>query len=107
MEIAVSAALRRLRAADIIRMAGLTTASLGQEYSRTEAVHSTQCQGVSISGVVDISHTTHISPLSLIEGIKDVNTAETPQRVYTVSVEMPTSTSWISKCSCAVNVTNP
>ena len=44
--------LQRLRAADIIRMAGLTAASVGQEYYRSGAVHSLSRQGALLLGVV-------------------------------------------------------
>ncbi len=53
----VPSPLRRLRAADIIRMAGLATASLGQEYCRAGAVHSTKRQSTRISGLVDVQYT--------------------------------------------------
>src|SRR5579872_4830464 len=52
----VPGALQRLRAADIIRMAGLAVASLGQEYSRVGAVRAALRQGAQLSGVVDLSH---------------------------------------------------
>ena len=46
--------LQRLRAADIIRMAGLTAASVGQEYYRSGAVHSLSRQGALLLGVVEL-----------------------------------------------------
>ena len=56
MENIVPGALQRLRAADIIRMAGLASASLGQEYCRTGSIHGTQRQGARISGIVTVLH---------------------------------------------------
>ena len=56
MEQVVPSVLQRLRAADIIRMAGLTVASLGQEYCRTGMVHNTQRQGTCLSGTVNVPH---------------------------------------------------
>ena len=54
MEDVVPGALQRLREADIISMAGLTGASLGQEYCRIGAVHSTKRQGPRLTGIVDV-----------------------------------------------------
>ena len=56
MDDVVPSALQRLRAADIIRMAGLAVASMGQEYCRIGAVHATMRQGAKLLGIVDISH---------------------------------------------------
>src|SRR5438105_10650839 len=54
----VPGALQRLREADIVSMAGLLVASLGQEYYRKGAVHTTKRQGALLSGIVEISNTT-------------------------------------------------
>ena len=53
----VPGALQRLREADIVSMAGLMVASLGQEYYRRGAVHATKRQGAMLSGIVELSHT--------------------------------------------------
>ena len=53
----VPGALQRLREADIVSMAGLMVASLGQEYYRRGAVHATKRQGALLSGIVELSHT--------------------------------------------------
>lgn len=103
MENVVPGALRRLRAADIIRMAGLTAASLGQEYCRTGAVHSTQRQDARLIGIVDISHTTNGLSSSSLDSGDDVNPVpqiETNRRYYSVEVEMLSSAAWKSTCSC-------
>jgi hypothetical protein len=110
MENVVPGALRRLRAADIIRMAGLTAASLGQEYCRTGAVHSTQRQDVRLIGIVDISHTTNGFSASSLDSGDDLNTVpqiETNRRHYSVEVEIQNSVSWMSTCSCSVNTATP
>lgn len=92
MENIVPGILRHLRAADIIRMAGLSAASLGQEYCRTGMVHSTQRQGARVTGVVDILHITN--------DVAMVPSTETNLRRHTVEVEIQNSLSWISNCSC-------
>ena len=46
--------LRRLREADIIDMAGLKSAALGQEYYRIGAVHTTMQRGSQITGIVNV-----------------------------------------------------
>ncbi|HEV2655694.1 MAG TPA: hypothetical protein VGT82_12085, partial [Ktedonobacteraceae bacterium] len=75
MENVVPGTLQRLRAADIIRMAGLAAASVGQEYCRTGVVHSMQRQGARLSGVVEVLHTA-------------VPAEETGRRRYPVEVEI-------------------
>src|SRR5215831_2069429 len=54
MDHVVPGPLRRLREADIIDMAGLKSAALGQEYYRIGAVHTTMYQGSQITGIVDV-----------------------------------------------------
>jgi Helicase conserved C-terminal domain len=100
MENVVPGALQRLRAADIIRMGGLAAASLGQEYSRSGAVHSTKRQGARLSGAIDIDHTSNASPLA--EDV-DGGTQTTKKRGhYAVEFEMQEPTSWMNSCSCGV-----
>jgi hypothetical protein len=53
----VPGALQRLRESDIVSMAGLMVASLGQEYYRKGAVHATKRQGALLSGIVEVSNT--------------------------------------------------
>ncbi|WP_201365470.1 helicase-associated domain-containing protein [Dictyobacter formicarum] len=100
MENGVPGALQRLRAADILRMAGLTAASLGQEYNRTGTIRGTQRQGARLHGIVELPP--GIDPLeSAVDGqdvaIQDITT--TP-RSYTVEVELTSATSWRNSCSC-------
>ncbi len=99
MENVVPGALQRLRAADIIRMAGLTTASLGQEYCRIGAVHSTQRLEARIIGIIDIPYVQddEATPASSA-------TNATPKlHHYQVEVEMQSPTKWVSTCPCGHN----
>src|SRR6266699_2625409 len=96
MEHIVPGVLQRLRAADIMRMAGLVAASLGQEYCRAGAVHQTQRQGARLSGVVDIRHGAGNVPHSL-----DHHDTDSSERQYAVSVEVQSPTAWVSTCQCS------
>ncbi len=101
MEQVVPAALQHLRAADIIRMAGLTVASLGQEYCRTGKVHNVQRRGTRLSGTVDVPHMSPdiaASPTNEADSLKPTTVS---QRHYTVEVELESSTSCKSICSCS------
>ncbi len=101
MENVVPGALQRLRAADIIRMGGLAAASLGQEYSRSGAVHSTKRQGARLSGAIDIDHA---SNAGLLAEDVDGGTHSTKKRGhYAVEFEMQEPTSWMNSCSCGVD----
>ena len=107
MENIVPGTLRRLRAADIIRMAGLTTASLGQEHCRTGAVHNTQRQETRISGVVDLFSRTAANDLA---GPGDGNAMpyeEVHQHRYSAEIELQSHTAWVSTCSCGTNSIAP
>src|SRR6185437_16419826 len=57
MEDVVPGVLQRLREADIVGLAGLAGASLGQEYCRSGHVSTTKRQGARLSGVVTIPDT--------------------------------------------------
>src|SRR5215471_18270158 len=97
----VPGALQRLREADIVSMAGLMVASLGQEYYRKGAVHATKRQGARLSGIVEISHT------SLNQAVSTTNsTLETQQAIistpgsYGTEVELRDRISCNVTCSC-------
>ena len=92
MDEVVPGALQRLRAADIIRMAGLTVASLGQEYSRVGAVRPALRQGAQLSGIVDLSHARGSAGIAGYD--------ERDALRCSVDVELLDSTSWIVACSC-------
>lgn len=123
----VPGALQHLRAADIIRMAGLSVAALGQEYSRRGAVHTTKRQGARLSGIVDVSHraaneavgdgflqetslpatvdgpgTARGEAASPTKSAEETEHAEAERRQYHVEVEMHSSTSWNTTCSCGL-----
>jgi hypothetical protein len=92
MENIVPGTLQRLRAADIIRMAGLANASLGQEYYRSDTVRNMSRRGGLLAGIVDLSPVAH-------------GTSSKPvQRLFSVEVELvgeESIRSWKSTCSCS------
>jgi len=92
MDEVVPGALQRLRAADVIRMAGLAIASLGQEYSRVGAVRAAARRGAQLSGVVDLSHARGAA------GITGYDEQEALR--YSVGVELLDANTWIVDCSC-------
>ncbi len=125
----VPSALQHLRAADIIRMAGLSVAALGQEYSRRGAVHTTNRQGARLSGIVDVSprvsraanevsengfsQETSLSTVdrsitareeaaSPTKSAQEIEHVETERRQYHVEVEIHSSTSWSTNCPCGL-----
>ena len=85
MDDVVPSALQRLRAADIIRMAGLSIASLGQEYCRIGAVQATMRRGAQLRGIVDISNLVNGSAAS------PANTAETTEQTEQTEQNRPNS----------------
>jgi XPB/Ssl2-like helicase family protein len=97
----VPGALQRLREADIVSMAGLTVASLGQEYCRIGAVHATKRQGAHLSGIVEVPYTTLNQAASTTN-----STIETQQAIisppgrYTVDVELRDRITCNVTCSC-------
>src|SRR5947209_13638686 len=103
MDDVVPGALQRLRAADIIRMAGLTVASLGQEYCRTGMVHNVQRRGTHLSGAVDVPHMSPDIAASPTNEAEILKLAAVSQRHCTVEVEIESSTVCKSICSCSPN----
>jgi len=101
MENVVPGILQRLRAADVFRMAGLAAASLGQEYSHSGAVHSTQRQGARLIGIVTVSGLNNRSSTS-----SDVG-SDLPSSLdqFPAEVEVLSSTSWDYICACGVHTT--
>jgi hypothetical protein len=106
MDNVVPHALQRLRAADIIRMAGLTVASLGQEYCRIGAVHSTKRQGARLSGIVDVSNTAYEEGASptisgdALERVENRSDSRIRPNRCTVEIELLNAGSWATSCSC-------
>jgi hypothetical protein len=86
--------LQRLRAADIIRMAGLQVASLGQEYARKGAVHATKRQGARLLGIVDRPRIAHEASAAATKA------EETEQAHYAVEVELQNANAWLVTCTC-------
>src|SRR5581483_7010752 len=99
MENVVPGILQRLRAADIIRMAGLTAASLGQEYSRLGAVQQAQRTGTRLSGIVDTSQISHLS-IVISQEEEESDELEGKRHQFAVVVDIKSPTSWESTCAC-------
>ncbi len=103
MENVVPSVLQRLRATDIIHMAGLAAASLGQEYYRIGAVHTTQRQGLRIAGVVDVPHASRKTalPTNTVTVEPHTNSTQTAQSTaYPVDLEIQSVTQWENRCPC-------
>ena len=99
MENVVPDALQRLRAADIIRMAGLNAASLGQEYNRTATIRDMQRQGMRLRGKVDVSQDDTLTAALDGHDATPSNVVPSPSS-FSVEVEIGDSASWVSSCSC-------
>jgi hypothetical protein len=99
MENVVPGILQRLRAADIIRMAGLTAASLGQEYSRLGTVQQAQRTGTCLSGIIDISHLS----VAMSRGEEEGEEPGEKRHRFEVMVNIKSPTSWESTCACNSN----
>src|SRR5579859_314928 len=104
----VPGALQRLREADIVSMAGLTAASLGQEYCRIGVVYAAKRQGTRLSGIVEVSSTLHSKAASTANSsIKAEQAAlSTPGR-FTVEVEIRDRISCMVTCTCNQSSTQP
>lgn len=96
----VPGALQRLREADIVSTAGLTVASLGQEYCRTGAVQAAQRQGARLSGIVAISGTPRGEGAAATYNAKDIAGLSTAPGTYRVEVEVREPGVWITSCTC-------
>ena len=98
----VPGALLRLREADIVSLAGLTIASVGQEYCRTGAVHSTRRQEARLSGIVDVSDIPSKETALHTNGATKAKEAESQGAVgrYNVEVEVRDGSSWVATCTC-------
>ena len=100
MDDVVPSALQRLRAADIIRMAGLAVASMGQEYCRIGAVRATMRRGAKLLGIVDTSHLGDVS-LAGARGTAAADQGPVEQRRCSVEVEIQSSSTWHASCTCS------
>ncbi|MEO8971509.1 MAG: Rho termination factor N-terminal domain-containing protein [Ktedonobacteraceae bacterium] len=107
MDDVVPGALQRLRAADIMRMAGLTVASLGQEYCRIGAVQATKREGAKLSGIVvanSVPFEPGVFPSDNVRGAEGVAATErvpSEKHAYSVAVEVPDPNSWHVSCTCS------
>jgi hypothetical protein len=98
----VPGALQRLREADIVSMAGLTVASLGQEYCRIDAVYATKRQGARLSGIVEVPNTPPGQAASTTNSTEETEQANlsSPGR-YSVAVEIRDRISCSVACTCS------
>jgi hypothetical protein len=97
----VPGALQRLREADIVSMAGLFVASLGQEYYRKGAVRATRRQGALLSGIVEVLDTTPEQTVSTTHttlGTQQANLSLPGS--FLVEVELRDSISCNVTCTC-------
>ena len=104
MDDVVPGALQRLRAADIMRMAGLTVASLGQEYSRIGAVQATKREGAKLSGVVVVSSVPvepGVFPSYNAGGVVASEGVPSEKHAYSVVVEVQDANTWNVACTCS------
>src|SRR5438270_14097572 len=101
MDDVVPSALQRLRAADIIRMAGLAAASMGQEYCRIGAVRATMRRGAKLLGIVDTSQLGDVSPPGATESTAAADQGPIEQHRCSVEVEIQSSSTWHSSCTCS------
>ena len=128
MDNVVPGPLRRLREADIIDMAGLKSAALGQEYYRIGAVHTTMHQGSQITGIVDVptrtnnnasgvrlpgtvdiadlAHEKAVLPTNNVIAAWEVQEVQITKDVdaqpgsYPVKVELQDNSTWNATCTC-------
>jgi hypothetical protein len=104
MDDVVPGALQRLRASDIMRMAGLTVASLGQEYCRIGAVQATKREGAKLSGVVVVngaSFAADVFPLDDAGKAEKTEGVTSEKRSYSVAVEVQDTNTWNIDCTCS------
>ena len=110
MENVVPGNLQRLRAADIIRMAGLSVASVGQEYYRSGVVHSMSRRGAALIGIVELPSVGRSGAVG-IGGEQAQENGDTPSKMvpqrFSVEVELLSPISWLSKCSCHSETQEP
>ena len=105
MDNVVPGALRHLREADIMSMAGLKLAALGQEYYRLGAVHSTMRQEVQLTGIVEVpglAFEKAASPTNAVEEAQETGHVEPEPDRYRVKVEIHGRSTWSATCSCNV-----
>lgn len=92
--------LQRLRESDIVSVAGLAVASLGQEYCRIGAVHSTKRQKMKLSGIVEISDLASSRTVAATNGARKTEQVENAPGHYVVEVEVRDYLAWRTTCTC-------
>src|SRR5579883_3291228 len=106
MDDVVPSVLQRLREADIVGMAGLAGASLGQEYCRRGFISLMKRQGVRLSGVVTLP-----AAFSEAEGeqeageLREEEPAETASQQFELTVEVVSNSACQVVCSCGKQAT--
>src|SRR5258708_2969097 len=111
MDDVVPGALQRLREADIVGLAGLAGASLGQEYCRRGYVSTTKRQGARLSGVVTLPEapSENESTLALVEQLEGETELSDPTanavRSFEVAVELLSRDSCQAVCTCGRQAT--
>ncbi|GAC1634204.1 MAG: hypothetical protein NVS4B9_26910 [Ktedonobacteraceae bacterium] len=101
MQNVVPDALQRLRATDIIRMAGLSVASLGQEYSRIGSFHETKRQGARISGMLEIPPAAYaLAAWDKSEMVPKAQEKAEKHLLCSLEVEIKNISDWTCHCSC-------
>jgi hypothetical protein len=110
MDDVVPGTLQRLRAADVMRMAGLTVASLGQEYCRVGAVQATKRERAKLSGIVVVNGVPikpDVFPSNGVGGVREAGVvgategAVSEKYAYSVEVEVQDPNSWHVSCTCS------
>src|SRR5260370_3123286 len=97
----IPGALERQSESDIVSMAGLMVASLGQEYYRKGAVHATKRQGALLSGIVEVSNTIPNQNASTTNSTLESQQAIFPTLdSYFTEVELRDRISCNVTCSC-------
>ncbi|MBA2681027.1 MAG: hypothetical protein H0U76_21855, partial [Ktedonobacteraceae bacterium] len=106
MQNAVPDILQRLRATDIIRMAGLTAASLGQEYSRIGSFRETRRQDARISGILEVPPTASaLAAWDKNELSQKVQEKAEKHLLCSVDIEIKSAVEWVCHCSCSSSPT--
>ncbi|HEX7735320.1 MAG TPA: helicase-associated domain-containing protein [Ktedonobacteraceae bacterium] len=111
MDDVVPGVLQRLREADIVGLAGLASASLGQEHCRSGHVSTTKRQGARLSGIVTIPDLFPSAENGYAlfepgtEGQAVPGTALAPEQQFEVEVEVLNSLECEVVCSCGKKAT--
>lgn len=102
----VPGVLQHLREADIISLAGLAGASLGQEYCRRGYVSTTRRKGTSLSGVLTLPERSLANELTRTvveqtgEEEKQPGSTESANERFDVTVEILSRTNCLVECAC-------